>query len=73
MTEIITQILGLQVKFGTQKRIAFQNIDVKSAFRKLAGAPDRAAMFACLLEDLIDSLASNCTSGGAGARVLEWW
>ena len=33
MTEIITRILGLRAKFGTQKRTLLQNMDVKSAFR----------------------------------------
>ena len=31
MTEIMTQILGLRAKFGTQKQILLQRMDVKTA------------------------------------------
>ena len=51
--EVITRILGLRAKYGTQKRILTQKMDVKSAFRQVGVAPDRAAVFAYRLEDLV--------------------
>ena len=51
--EIITRILGLRAKYGTQKRILLQTMDVKSASRQVGVAPDRAAAFAYRLEDLV--------------------
>ena len=45
MTEILTKILVLRAKVGTQKRILLQKIDFKSAFRQVGVAPDRAAAF----------------------------
>ena len=53
MTEIITRILGLRAKYGTQKQILLQKMDVKIAFRQVGVAPDRAAAFAYRLEDLV--------------------
>ena len=53
ITHIITRILGLRAKFGTQKRILLQKMDVKSAFRQVVVAPDRAVAFAYHLEDLM--------------------
>ena len=53
MKEIITRILGLRAKYGTQKRILLQKMDVKSEFRQVGVAPDRAAAFAYRLEDLV--------------------
>ena len=50
--EVITRILGLRAKYGTQKRILLQKIDVKSAFRQVGVAPDRAAAFVYSLEHL---------------------
>ena len=41
MMEVITRILGLRAKYGTQKRILLQTMDVKSAFRQVGVAPDR--------------------------------
>ena len=53
MTEVITRILGLRAKYGTQKRILLQKMDVKSAFRQVGDVPDRPAAFAYRLEDLV--------------------
>ena len=53
MTEIIARILGLRAKFGTQKRILLQKMDVKSAFRQVGIAPGGAAAFAYRLDKLI--------------------
>ena len=53
MTEIVTPILGLRAKFGEEKRIFLQTMDVKSAFRQVGVAPGGAAAFAYRLEELI--------------------
>lgn len=67
MSEIITRILGLRAKFGTQNRILPHTIDAKSGFQQVRVAPDRAAAFANRLRKLV-FLDSDYTSGGAGAR-----
>ena len=51
--EVITRFLGLRAKYGTQKRILLQKMDVNSAFRQVGIAPDRAAAFAYRLEVLV--------------------
>ena len=40
-------------KFGTQKRILLPKMDVKSAFRQVGVAPDRAGAFAYRLKELV--------------------
>lgn len=52
VTEVITRILGLRTKYGTQKRILLQKMDAKNAFRQVGVAPDRAVAFMYQLEDL---------------------
>lgn len=53
MIDIITQILGLRVKFWTQKCILLQKMDTKNAFQQMGMAPDRTATFVYRLEDVI--------------------
>ena len=43
----------LRTKFGSRKQISFQRMDIKRAFRQVVVAPDRAAVFAYRLNDLI--------------------
>lgn len=61
------RILGLRAKFGSQKRILLQEMDVKSVFQHVGIAPGGTVTFAYRLGDLIfvDSDYSSC---GAGAR-----
>lgn len=50
--EIITRVLGLRVKFGTQKWIMLQNLNTTIASQKAGVALNRTEVFAYRLRDL---------------------
>ena len=68
LTAIVTRILGLRGSSGHRNGSCFQRMDVKSAFRQVTVAPDRAG--ACAYRWRISIRRPPiAVSGGKGARI----
>ena len=69
LTAIVTRILGLRGSSGHRNGSCFQRMDVKSAFRQVSVAPDRAGAGAYRWRISIRR-PPIAVSGGKGARVV---